>query len=53
MFPYEICGGLPPIRGIEHQIDFVLGVAIRLYLIGQLIEVTQKRLKNSKGKWMS
>ena len=28
VFPNEIPTGLPPIRGIEHQIDFVLGAAI-------------------------
>ena len=28
MFPEEVPSGLPPIRGIEHQIDFVLGVVI-------------------------
>ena len=28
VFPNEIPSGLPPIRGIEHQIDFVLGAAI-------------------------
>jgi len=28
IFPDEICSSLPPIREIEHQIDFVPGVAI-------------------------
>ena len=28
VFPNEIPSGLPPIRGIEHQIDFVLGAVI-------------------------
>ncbi|XP_052489816.1 uncharacterized protein LOC105763661 [Gossypium raimondii] len=28
IFPEEVPNGLPPIRGIEHQIDFVLGAAI-------------------------
>jgi hypothetical protein len=28
VFPEEMPSGLPPIRGIEHQIDFILGVVI-------------------------
>ncbi|KAH9792628.1 Endonuclease [Citrus sinensis] len=28
VFPNEVPNGLPPIRGIEHQIDFVLGATI-------------------------
>ena len=28
MFPNDVPSGLPPIRGIEHQIDFVLGATI-------------------------
>ncbi|KAL6323025.1 hypothetical protein AAG906_023643 [Vitis piasezkii] len=28
VFPEEVPHGLPPIRGIEHQIDFVLGASI-------------------------
>jgi hypothetical protein len=28
MFPNDVPSGLPPIRGIEHQIDFVLGTSI-------------------------
>ena len=28
VFPEEILSGLPPIRRIEHQIDFVLGASI-------------------------
>ena len=28
VFPEEIPSGLPPIKGIEHQIDLVLGASI-------------------------
>jgi hypothetical protein len=28
VFPDDIPSGLPPIRGIEHQIDFVPGASI-------------------------
>jgi len=28
LFPEETLSGLPPIRGIEHQIDFILGATI-------------------------
>ena len=28
VFPNDVSSGLPPIRGIEHQIDFVLGATI-------------------------
>ena len=28
VFPKEISLGLPPLKGIEHQIDLVLGVSL-------------------------
>ena len=28
LFPEEVPNGLPPIRGIEHQIDFIPGASI-------------------------
>lgn len=33
MLPKELLSGLLPIRGIEHQIDFVLGIAIPYRLV--------------------
>jgi hypothetical protein len=33
VFPLETPKGLPPIRGIEHQIDFIPGSSIPIYLI--------------------
>jgi len=47
VFQDEIPKGLPPIRGIEHKIDFILGQS---FVIGQLIEPTDLRLEKFKGK---
>jgi hypothetical protein len=50
VFPNDIPSGLPPIRGIEHQIDFVLGASIpNRPFIGAIL----KRLRSFKGKWGS
>ncbi|RDX72593.1 hypothetical protein CR513_47897, partial [Mucuna pruriens] len=41
IFPKKIPRGLPPIRGIEHQIDFVLG-----YVLGfEGVKVDAKKAK--------
>ncbi|KAJ9159662.1 hypothetical protein P3X46_025149 [Hevea brasiliensis] len=50
VFPEEIPNGLPPVRGIEHQIDFVPESESQ---IGQPIGPIQKRLRNFKDKWRS
>ncbi|KAG2411210.1 hypothetical protein I3760_Q021300 [Carya illinoinensis] len=47
VFPEEMPNELPPIRGIEHQIDFVPGV---LFQTDQLIEVIQMRQRSFRGK---
>ncbi|KAJ9180874.1 hypothetical protein P3X46_009066 [Hevea brasiliensis] len=47
VLPEEMPAGLPPIRGIEHQIDFVHR---RLFPTVQPIELIQKKPKNYKGK---
>ena len=50
VFPEDVPSGLPPIRGIEHHIDFILGVAIP---INQPIGVIQRRQWNFKSKLKS
>ena len=47
VFPDDIPSGLPPIRGIEHQIDFVPGSTIqnRSY-----IDVSLRKPRSYKGK---
>ncbi|XP_057500364.1 uncharacterized protein LOC130784489 [Actinidia eriantha] len=46
VFPDEMPHGLPPIRGIEHQIDFVPGASIQ---INRLIGVIRTRRRSFKG----
>ena len=47
VFPEEILNGLPPIRGIEHQIDFVPESTIPNR---SLIGVIQRRQRNFNGR---
>ena len=48
VFPDEVPDGLPPLRGIEHQIDLILGAPLSNV---RLIDRTQRKPKNCKGKW--
>ena len=50
VFTEQIPDGLPPIRGIEHQIDFIPGAS---YLIDHPTEVILRRQRNFKGKLRS
>ena len=54
VFPEEVPSGLSPIRGIEHQIDFVLRVVIpnRLAYRSNLEETKelQRQVKELMGK---
>ena len=50
VFPKEMPIGLPPIRGIEHQIDFVPGAPIPNRLA---YRSNPKETKNFKGRLMS
>ena len=45
MFPNDVHSGLPPIRGIEHQIDFVLGATIPNQLAYRSISKETKELQ--------
>ena len=47
VFPDENPKGLPPVRGIEHQIDFV---PEHLYRTGQPIEPIQWRPRNFRSR---
>lgn len=47
VFPNDLPPGLPPIHGIEHQIDLIPGV---LYQIKLLIVVIRRRPRSYKGK---
>ncbi|XP_052877267.1 uncharacterized protein LOC128283891 [Gossypium arboreum] len=46
VFPEEVPSGLPPLRGIEHQIDFMLGVQCQIDLPTEPI---RRKLKNYNG----
>ena len=48
LFPDDVPNGLPPIRGIEHQIDFIHSATISNR--PAYIEVIQRRQTSSKGK---
>ena len=50
VFPEENPSGLPPIRGIEHQIDFIPGL---LSQIDQPMEVIPRKQRSFKGKLKS
>ena len=45
VFPEDIPKGLPPIRGIEHQIDFILGLKFQT---SRHIGVILRKRKNFK-----
>ena len=45
VFPNDVHSGLPPIRGIEHQIDFVLGATIPNQLAYRSISKETKELQ--------
>ncbi|XP_071901292.1 uncharacterized protein [Coffea arabica] len=51
VFPDEIPSGLPPLRGIEHQIDFVPGASLPNRR--RPTRWVLKRLRRSRDKWMN
>ena len=52
VFPEEIPKGLPHIRGIEHQIDFVLGSTILNRLAYKSNPKETKELQKQVGEFM-
>ncbi|RDX80361.1 hypothetical protein CR513_39100, partial [Mucuna pruriens] len=50
IFPKDIPRGLPPIRGIDHQIDFIMGAHCQIKLH---IELTIRRGNKSNNRWGS
>jgi hypothetical protein len=48
IFPNEIRSGLPTIRKIKHQIDFVTGASISNRPI---YKSNHNKIRNFKGKW--
>ena len=52
VFPEEIPKGLPPIRGIKHQIDFVLGATIPNRPAYRINPEETKKLQKQVGELM-
>jgi hypothetical protein len=53
VFPDDIPSGLPPIRGIENQIDFVLRASIPNRLAYRSNPEKTKELQRQVGEFMS